>query len=107
MKNMKVIIHFVVFVFPCSRLLLMVKIVDCGCILKTNNTGSAITFCFSLNCQVVVVPSSRDAHHHPVYPQCPFVWTHKPQVHDAILHTLTFFVVAMLSLFLVCHQNNM
>ena len=37
-------------------------------------------FCFSLNCQVVVVPSSRDAHHHPVYPQGPFVWKHQPQV---------------------------
>ncbi|KAL8559641.1 hypothetical protein ACOMHN_008352 [Nucella lapillus] len=32
-----------------------------------------------LNCQIVVVPSWRDAHHYTVYPQGPFTWTHKPQ----------------------------
>ncbi|XP_076442613.1 DNA polymerase alpha subunit B-like isoform X2 [Babylonia areolata] len=32
-----------------------------------------------LNCEIVVVPSWRDAHHDPVYPQGPFTWTHKPQ----------------------------
>ena len=58
-------------------------------------------FCFSLNCQVVVVPSSRDAHHHPVYPQGPFVWTHQPQVPAAkhatpdISHTLVVFMLLL------------
>ncbi|KAK7103473.1 hypothetical protein V1264_018359 [Littorina saxatilis] len=33
----------------------------------------------NLGCQIIVVPSCRDAHHHPVYPQGPFVWASRPQ----------------------------